>query len=260
MLSALGWRIHVLSRYIRKFGVYTGTRIFLKLYTRSLSTGKKVEPVHLNFLGKPLTVRIGTSDSSVFHNVFLEEEYELAFLNLNPKLIIDIGANVGYTSIFFAHTYPQARVFAVEPEESNFQTLMDNTKPYQNIVPIHAAVWYKKGKLQIKNPEAEKWAFQMSESTDKTPLVTTDALTVDDLLAMSGENTIGILKLDIEGAEIELCSSNYENWLEKTGVIVIELHDRLREGCSEAFNKAVSRYDFQRTQRGEHTILFKTTR
>ena len=230
----------------------------MKLYTRSLATGEKTELVHLSFYGKPLTVRIGTSDISVFHHVFLEEEYNLDFLNLKPKLILDVGANVGYTSIFFAQTYPEAHIIAVEPEESNFQTLTGNTKPYPNIVPVRAAIWHKKGRLQITNPNAEKWAFQLSETGEETPSVTVDALTIGDLLAMSGENTIGILKLDIEGAEIELCSSNYEGWLEKTRVLIIELHDRFRTGCSEALNSAVSSYNFQRTERGEHTILFKT--
>lgn len=256
MLSALRWGMQILSRCIKKFGVLTGFRIFLKLYARLPSAGKKVETINFNFYGKLLVARIGTSDTSVFHSVFLNEEYNLAFLHPHPKLIIDIGANVGYASIFFAHSYPQARVFAVEPEDGNFQMLVQNTKLYENIVPIHAAVWHKKGRVRIENLNAEKWAFQVSEPSNEMLSVTVDALTVDDLLAMSGEDTIDILKIDIEGAEIELCGKNYENWLRKTSIIVIELHDRLRKGCSETFNGAISSYNFQRFQRGENTILW----
>ena len=234
-----------------------GFKLFWKLYTHPLSKREKIKTVSLLFYGQPISVRLGTSDLSVFQGVFLDGAYDLAFLNLNPKIIIDGGANVGFTSIFLVHAYPQARIFAIEPEESNFQMLLRNTKFYPNIVPIHAAIWHREGKLQVKNPNAEKWAFQVTERTKETHLETIDALTIDKLLTIAKTNTIDILKLDIEGAEIELFSANYENWLEKTNVIIIELHDRFRKGCSETFYNATNRYNFQKEERKEHVILFK---
>jgi FkbM family methyltransferase len=237
--------------------------MFLKLYSLPLSVGMKIKikaKAQLNYGGKPLRIRIGTSDVLVFESVFLNEEYDLSFLNLYPKIILDLGANVGYTSIFFANCYPGSRILSVEPEENNFKMLKENTRPYQNIVPIHAAVWYKNQRLQIKNPKAEKWEFQVGEVKDETCSVMVNALTMDDLIKITGKNTIDILKIDIEGAEVEVCGSNCESWLGKINVIVIELHDSLRKGCSDIFKRAVSHYDFQRVQRGEHTILFKTAK
>jgi FkbM family methyltransferase len=217
----------------------------------------KVEKNRFSLYGKPLVIRTGTSDVSVFQAVFLEDDFDLSFLHLKPKLILDLGANVGYTSIFFAHTYPQSRVFAVEPEESNFKVLKENAAPYENIVLFQAAIWNKRTKLQITNSNAEKCGFQVSESKNKPVSSTVDALTIDELLAEANSNEIDILKVDIEGAEIELFSSNFENWLGKSNVIMIELHDRFRKGCSEIFNAAVKNYDFYRINKGEHTILTK---
>ncbi len=74
---------------------------------------------------------------------------------------------------------------------------------------------------------------------------------------MAKTELIDILKLDIEGAEAELFCANYENWLGKTNVIIIELHDRIREGCSEALYKATAHHNFQKVERQEHVILFK---
>lgn len=212
----------------------------------------------LSFHGHPVNVRLRTSDVSVFQGIFLEGAYDLSFLNLNPKTIIDGGANVGFSSIFFAHAYPQARVFAVEPEESNFRMLLENTKFYPNIVPIRAALWHREGKLRIENPKADKWSFTVTESTENEDSGAVDALTLDRLLAMSETELIDILKLDIEGAETELFCANYENWIEKTSVIIIELHDRIRKGCSDAFYNATARHNFQKKERQEHVILFRT--
>jgi FkbM family methyltransferase len=257
MLGWLVWRVRVLFRYIRKFGFFTGFRVFWKIYTHPLSTHESSKTLQLSFYGHPVNVRLRTSDVSVFQGIFLEGAYDLSFLNLNPKTIIDGGANVGFSSIFFAHAYPQARIFAIEPEESNFRMLLENTKFYPNIVPIRAALWHREGKLRIENLKADKWSFTVTESTENEDSGDVDALTIDRLLAMSETETIDVLKLDIEGAEAELFCANYENWIEKTSVIIIELHDRFRKGCSDAFYSATARHNFQKKERQEHVILFK---
>ena len=255
MQNGLLSSIRLLSRYVQKFGLLNGPRIFFGIYP--VWRRNKIKLTNFSLYGKPLAVRIGTSDIRIFRSVFVDDEYDLSFLDLKPKLILDLGANVGYTSIFFARSYPQSRVFAIEPEESNFKMLRENAEPYGNIVPLQAAIWNKKAKLQITDPNAEKWAFQVSESKKNAFSSTVDTLTIDELLTKANSDEIDILKMDIEGSEIEVFSSNFLKWLEKTNVIVIELHDRLRQGCSEVFNSAVNQYAFQRIERGEHTILFK---
>jgi hypothetical protein len=59
---------------------------------------------------------------------------------------------------------------------------------------------------------------------------------------------IDIIKLDIESSEKQLFLDNFDYWLPKTKIIVIELHDWMEEGCSKAFfeaiNKSFSKYEF----------------
>ena len=73
-------------------------------------------------------------------------------------------------------------------------------------------------------------------------------------------DTVDIFKIDVEGAEKELFSANYEKWLEKTNVIIIELHDSFRDGCTEELNNATKSYKFSRKERKGHVILFKTAK
>ena len=69
-----------------------------------------------------------------------------------------------------------------------------------------------------------------------------------------------ILKLDIEGAEKELFQSDYDAWVGRVNAIIVELHDKLRPGCSDALYRAVQRYHFTQFHRGEHVILLKQGR
>jgi len=206
----------------------------------------------------PIFARRDTSDVFVFEQVFIDQGYDFPLVDLRPKLIIDAGANVGYTSVFFPHRYPGARILALEPESSNYELLLRNTAPYQNTTPIKAALWNKTGRVAIGNPESEKWAFRVT-NTGLTNGPTIEALTVEDLLAMGGSEHVDTLKLDIEGAEKELFESNYEAWLGKVRVMMIELHDQLVAGCSGAFNRAVGQYQFNQSIKCDTLILVKSS-
>jgi hypothetical protein len=75
----------------------------------------------------PVTVRLRTSDIPTYREVFLQQAYRLA-LQRPPSVIVDAGANIGLTSVYFALRYPAARIVAVEPEASNFALLTTNTR------------------------------------------------------------------------------------------------------------------------------------
>lgn len=90
----------------------------------------------------PLLCRSNTSDRWAFGQVFVREEYGDLSLEQNPKLILDCGANVGYTSVYFLEKFPHAQLIAVEPDEQNFEILMQNLAHYgERAHAIHAALW-----------------------------------------------------------------------------------------------------------------------
>jgi len=68
--------------------------------------------------------------------------------------------------------------------------------------------------------------------------------------------TIDILKLDIEGAEKNVFEKNFEKWLPKVKILIIEFHDRMIEGCSSTALKALSYYNFCSESKGENTIFY----
>ncbi|HRX77684.1 MAG TPA: FkbM family methyltransferase [Pirellulaceae bacterium] len=116
------------------------------------------QPIPFTTLGlkHPLWVRAGTTDEVCLREVFDLRTYEFAPAAM-PRVIVDASANVGCTSVFFANRYPDAKIFAIEPETSNFQLLEQNTSPYKNVIPIHAALWSANCDLAVSDPGKGKW-------------------------------------------------------------------------------------------------------
>lgn len=203
---------------------------------------------------RPLILRKNTSDWKAFKQIFIARDYDFP-VNIEPKFIVDGGANVGYASLFFVDKFPNAEIFAIEPEKSNFDVLKKNTAQFKQIKPIKAGLWHKKAYLKVSDIGLNMWGFVTEESGPDDYDVRT--VTIDEVLKQTKRNKIDILKLDIEGAEKELFSENYDSWLGGVNILIIELHDRMKEGCSAAFYSAIKKYNFEQCKRGENIILFK---
>lgn len=83
-------------------------------------------------------------------------------------------------------------------------------------------------------------------------------ITISKLLQDSGFEEIDLLKIDIEGAEKEVFgAADVDEWLSKVRILTIELHDRMKRGCSYEFFKAVSKYHWHFEFRGENLIFIR---
>ena len=81
------------------------------------------------------------------------------------------------------------------------------------------------------------------------------AITMEDILRKLAVSRIDLLKLDIEGSERELFSTDSGAWLNRVEYIVVELHDRYRPGCAKAFYSALATRDFIQEIRGENIFI-----
>jgi FkbM family methyltransferase len=236
----------LLGRLIYSYGLIRGLLLFLRLRS---SNGK----ISIPNIQYPVYFRKNTSDLAVMHGVLFANSYGIK-LRFQPEVIIDAGANVGYASIAFANQYPGAKIYAIEPDEGNFAMLQKNTRFYPNIHCIQAALWYKKCRIQIKNSGASEWAFIVEElpatSTEGIP-----SITLNDLMLNERIDTIGILKIDIEGSEKEVFENGFERWLPNTRCVMVEVHDGLKKGTSKAVFKAISQYDFSFKRSGENLVF-----
>jgi FkbM family methyltransferase len=239
------WQNRMLGRlmraieYVRAFGIARGA-INLAL----IRSSQEVVVLTVPGMRFPVFIRPNATDVFSFEEAFIRHLHDLD-IDLDPKLIVDCGANVGYVSILFANAYPLSRVIAVEPEDSNIAILRLNADPYRNIDVVPAALWSTEGWVHIANPTGEKDAFQIRADTGG-PI---ESVTIESIMRTAGADRIDILKLDIEGAELEIFSRPCD-WLSKVAILLIELHDRAVPGCSFAFYSALARHDFVEIKRG----------
>src|SRR5215471_7071905 len=145
-----------LSWYRERFGVLPAVLSYINLLRNNgigIAPGRSA--------GHEVFLRPGTTDQNVYEQVLLEKEYDIDLGS--PSFIVDAGAHIGLTSIFFASKYPGATVVAIEPEPSNFALLVQNVRHYPYIKPVHAGLWSKRGHLRIQNQDVSTWSFRVSE-------------------------------------------------------------------------------------------------
>lgn len=210
--------------------------------------------VSISGIEHPFHVRLRTTDVSLVSEMLQNAEFDLD-LSAPPRVIVDVGANSGITSVYYANKYPQARVLAIEPELSNYEILEKNAAPYANIACVRAALWKNDKTLTIADPGLGHWGFQAVEDSKAGRASSSDVegITVNTLMTRFGIDYIDFLRIDIEGAEQEVFE-DASLWIDRVGVIAIELHDRLKSGCSRSFYLATADFEWE-LRRGETVFL-----
>ncbi len=233
--------------YLRDFGVRGLVTVSSHRLCGFPRTMKAMSPI----LRGPVKLRVRTTDVSVFGEIILRQEYNFG-LPAHADVIVDAGANIGLASIFYATKFPNARILALEAEESNFRAMLENVRAYPSITPIHAALWHRDGQIRVNAPMPGafgKWGFFVSDDPGEVR-----SITVLSLMREFGFDKIDLFKIDIEGAEKEVFEKC--DWQSRIGSFVIELHDRFKLGCSKAVNLALLP-DFDGETCGELTVYRK---
>ena len=219
---------------------------------------KSTLPFYARHARHPLACRGLTPDLKVFSQIFLFREYSCVDSVKKAGLIIDCGANAGYSSAYFLSRHPSAELIAVEPDPENFALLNDNLRPYGSRVrTVQSAIWSHPTRLMLSETpyrDGLEWARQVRECqpSETGGFLATD---IGTLLRESGHDRISILKIDIEGAEGVVFARNYESWIDRVDALVIELHDDTIFGDNRSvFHRAIAGHGFAVSEYGELTV------
>lgn len=181
----------------------------------------RTSPVELTLPGVPAPLWVGPDDGFLLVEIFRWHIYD-AGLAGPVRLILDLGANIGLASVYFAMKYPQATIVAVEPDDANCRLFRQNTAPFANVRLIQGGVWHREARLVCRNPEAEKFSLQFEESGEASAGLS--AYPVPHFVREGGGGPIDILKMDVEGAEVRILSGDCSAWLPLARVVFVEAH------------------------------------
>ncbi len=199
-------------------------------------------------------LRPNTTDFDTYEHVFVLKEYDFP-IPFEPKIIVDGGANIGMSALYFARRFPQATIVAIEPDTANAALLQHNTRDYPKVETVRAGLWSQSGHLRIRNIQADANAFQVDQ-VDAPGTDTLPAISLGDIRTRYNADLLDIVKLDVEGAEKEIFRTGFESWLPYTRLLIVELHDRMTPGCSKSLFQAIGQYDFDCETRWENLIFF----
>lgn len=167
-------------------------------------------------------IGIWGEDDRFIAEVLVKEEYRFLF---NYDTVVDLGANIGTFSLFI---YPYAKnIFAVEPNPKALfmldRTIFDNH--LSKIVTIERAIAGHDGDRFFIDADDKLKQYGSGSLSDKTG-ITVKGITIETLMKEWKIEYIDLLKVDIEGGEVELFESDaFRNVANKIGTIIGEYHD-----------------------------------
>lgn len=211
--------------------------------------------IRIKIAGNNFFIRTKTNDIEVVKIAFVDKEYDMLH-SKHVNTIIDAGAHIGTSTIFFAMKYPNAKIIAIEPQRDNFELLKMNVKQYKNIIPLNAAIWSTNESRNILDRLHGHLGYTISETKNnfKSTGQKTDCYSISTIMEMYNLKTIDILKMDIEGGE-KFVFEKSDEWINRIETIVLELHERITPGCEKAFLEATKKFShFERS--GEKIIAY----
>lgn len=262
--------------YIRRFGIFGGIRLLFQIegVKQLPQKSEQIKSYALPGFIAPILLRDCIGDHAIFWQCLVRNQYDFSHFpqakRLNKKyeelvasgqtpLIIDCGGNIGLSTIWFANTYPQAKIFVVEPDQANLEILKLNLVSLNDrVVILQGGIWNEPGHLQIINPESGPSAYRVEITHQADSANAIRCYTINEICHLADVNEPLIIKLDIEGAQRNLFLDNTD-WVNHTDLITLELDDWLLpwQGTSRNFFKCLSQYQFDYLLNGESIFCFR---
>ena len=213
----------------------------------------------LSPLAGDVWLREAGSDFDTLGEIFEHQVYApIARQASRCEFLIDLGANIGLATRYFASQFPGCRIFAVEPDPANFRLLERNAHDLVaagRCTLARAAVWGRRVGLVADGPQREQArhdgiSFREAAAGDAAE---TEALTVGDIIDRSGFPRVDVIKIDIEGAETAVFGGDL-GWIGRVDAIAIEFHGQSR--ADSGFDAIMERSGFAACESNHHTVVF----
>jgi FkbM family methyltransferase len=179
-------------------------------------------------------------DLSVAHEVFVQEVYRSPRPLPAVSRIVDVGANTGFSLLYFANRYEQAKLIAFEPHPMHVTSIrqhlrINGSADRVEVVPAAAGIRESRGFLL---DEGERSQISESGGAGRIPIA------VVDFYKTIGDEQIDLLKLDCEGGEYNLIMDERFARL-KVRATVLEWHaSTARPSAGEELRQRLRRLGF----------------
>jgi FkbM family methyltransferase len=197
----------------------------------------------------------------------IEEEFNSDLMEVNKlnfsenPVIVDIGANVGIVSFYFAKKYPNAKIFAYEPHPLNFQNLVKGIEVNNitNIYPFNLAVFSESDMdVKIFLHENNTSASSVFRFLSSDPFVEVKTISLEDIIKQNNISYIDFLKIDCEGAEFDILENTDMFYHENIPIknMFIEFHRFMEKLENKSVDAALEKLKEIKNCKNIKTIIF----
>jgi FkbM family methyltransferase len=176
--------------------------------------------------GASVALRKGTTDFKVFDEIFVEQAYApcVAGLpdHLGPVTLIDLGANIGLSALFFVRALKVTEIIALEPDPGNFRMLSENLRRAglaNRSTALCAFAGADRAFAEMHDSGNGAWGMRMGPLSDTGTCV----LPLAEIAAAARSGPLLVLKCDIEGGERQLFL-RIRDWDRLIQYVFLELH------------------------------------
>jgi FkbM family methyltransferase len=180
-------------------------------------------PTETDFLEHRLHIVDATTFLDGSDEIFNRRIYEFD-ASTNEPVIIDCGANIGLSVIYFKQLYPNSKIIAFEPDPEIYSVLKKNLQSFgfSNVTALNQAIWNAETMLQFKKEGG--YSGRIAMTGDDQNLIEVKTARLKDFL----QQDVEFLKVDIEGAETEVIKDCEED-LQRVKALFVEYHSHIRE-------------------------------
>src|SRR3954451_20036916 len=217
--------------------LFAGTFLLLA----SAQTGRRGrDRIVVSLRGRARVVLSDYSHLHLLELIFIERNYDVEPLE-TPRVVVDLGSNIGLSVLFWTQRFPGARVLGVEPDPGAFELLQRNAGQLESVSVRHAAVGDREGVATFWSAPGAV-ASSLHQTHDAQVPVEVPVHTLARLLADAGIDHVDVLKLVVEGSEFEALRSVD---LARVDAIVGEIVFGEGERSQEAFLALLADYDVE---------------
>jgi FkbM family methyltransferase len=199
-----------------------------------------------------------------------DNQLTVAVKNLKPELLVDVGANIGFSSLSLIESFPSVQqVVGIEAEKENFEVLKLNYENWSTNVkfqntkltkffPIYAIAsndsdnnvanvlatrlpggLSASGTFKFVSGAQSVSQFENSENLQNNVVLefAHQKISISDVFSTylsNSSSAIAVVKMDIEGGEEELFLGK-SDWLNRTAFLTVEIHDSMGSPCSSRY-------------------------
>ena len=186
----------------------------------------------LSWGGRDIFYRSGSADPFVLYQVLLKSGKKAEYYvppALRPKIILDIGSNIGASILYFHRQFPDASIFGFEPHPDSFRILHENVAHLPGVTIFNYGLGATHQAIAVRADNVNFGAFStggpFKDRGHPAATVECEVRRLDDVLREIGIARVDLIKIDCEGAEADVFSTLPDEILSDCQWIVGEFHD-----------------------------------